>query len=101
MSSASFYTSGMRGGLLCAVLLVVAGCTTVQPAQVTAFGQGVDTVKLQLDTTFAAANEMATEDEIDRAVTLPTLKEDDVGVVLKREDIAKWDKAFATVDLYI
>jgi len=86
-----------------AVLAVLGAvsCTTVQPARVTAFGQGVDKVRLQVDTTFTTVNQMVTEDEIDRAVGLPTLTEDDVTVVLKNEDIAKWDKAFEEIDAYV
>jgi hypothetical protein len=89
------------GGLPAASLLFMLGCASVPPAQVATFGQGVDAAKLQLDTTFASVNQIATEDEIDRAITLPTLNEEDVGNVLKREDIAKWDQAFAEIDDYV
>ncbi len=91
----------LRGWLLGAVLLSAAACTTVPPAQVASFGAGVDKVKLQLDTTFAGINQMVTEDEISRAVTLDDLTEEDVGVVLRPEDVAKWDKAFAAIDQYV
>lgn len=89
------------GGLLCAALLLLTGCPTVQPARVAEFGQGVAKVKLQFDTTFTAINEMVTEDEIDRAIGQPTLKEEDVAVILKQEDIAKWDNAVAEIDRYV
>lgn len=93
-------TGGTLAALLGAALLFVAGCTTVPPAQVTAFAQGVDAVKLQLDTTFTSINQFASEDEIDRAATLPVLKEEDVAVVLEPGDIAKWDNAFGSMDTY-
>src|SRR5919201_1388267 len=88
-------------GLLCAALLLLTGCPTVQRARVAEFGQGVDKVKLQFDTTFTAINEMVTEDEIARAIGQPTLKEEDVAVILKQEDIAKWDNAVAEIDRYV
>jgi hypothetical protein len=43
---------------------------------------------------------MATEDEVDRAVTLPALSESDIGVVLSRDSISKWDMAFASIEKY-
>jgi hypothetical protein len=42
-----------------------------------------------------------TEDEIARAIGQPTLKEEDVAVILKQEDIAKWDNAVAEIDRYV
>src|SRR5260221_3970283 len=99
-NSAGAATRRVNGALIGAVLLLMTGCTTVQPAQVESFHQGVDTVKLQLDTTFATINQMVTQDEIDRAVTLPILKDEDVAVVLRSEDIDKWDTAFAMIDRY-
>ena len=93
-------TKGLISALLCTAFLLVAGCTTVPPAQVAAFAKGVDSVKVQLDTTFANINQLAAEDEIDRAATLPTLTEENVGVLLKSEDIAKWDVAFASIGRY-
>jgi hypothetical protein len=82
-------------------LLMVVACTTIQPTRIAEFGQGVDKVKLQLDTTFTTVNQMVTEDEIERAVERPTITEDDIAVVLRREDIAKWDKAFQQLDAYV
>jgi hypothetical protein len=99
-SSARPVTRGGMSALIVAALLFVAGCTTVPPAQVTAFAQGVDAVKLQLDTTFASINQFASQDEIDRAATQATLKEVDVAPVLERDDIAKWDTAFGSMDTY-
>ena len=91
---------GLKGWLLGAALLSATACTTVPAPDVASFHQGVDTAKLQLDTAFATINQMVTEDEIDRAVTLPKLREEDVIVVLKAEDVAKWDTAFAKIDRY-
>lgn len=99
-SSVGSAAKGLIGAPLCAAFLLVAGCASVPPAQVTAFAQGVDSVKLQLDTAFASINQLATQDEIDRVVTLPTLAEEDVGIVLKSEDVAKWDQAFASIGHY-
>lgn len=91
----------IAGTVQIAAVLLAVGCTTVQPARVTEFGQGVDKVKLQVDTTFTTVNQIVTQDEIDRAVGRPTLTEDDVAVVLKRDAIAKWDRAFEEVDAYV
>jgi hypothetical protein len=93
-------TKGAVSALLVAALLFVAGCTTVPPAQVTAFAQGVDAVKLQLDTTFASINQLASEDEIDRVAAQSNFTEEDLGVVLKPGDITKWDTAFGAMDTY-
>jgi hypothetical protein len=95
-SSGSALKSALFGGLL----LFAAACATVQQPQVEAFHQGVDTAKLQLDTAFASINQMVTADEIDRAITLPNLKEEDVVVVLDADSIARWDTAFAKIDQY-
>src|SRR5205823_5507669 len=80
--------------------LTVAGCKTVQPARVTQFSQAVNETHAQTQTAFTAINDLVTEDEIDRATKLDRLTEDDVTVVLKPEDIGKWDNAFGTIDKY-
>ncbi|MDR3436702.1 hypothetical protein [Telmatospirillum sp.] len=82
-------------------VLCQVGCTTLPAASVTTFGQGVDKVRLQFDTTFASINQMATEDEIDQAVLLPTLTEASVAVVVPQADIDKWDKAITVIDGYV
>lgn len=87
-------------GLLSVALLLVAACASVPPADVLEFRNGAHAVNVQLDTTFASVNELASADAIDRAATLPSLTEDEVAPVLKREDIAKWDTAFAAIDRY-
>lgn len=87
-------------GLVFAALLLVAACASVPPVQVGEFRTGANAVKVQLDTTFAAVNKLASEDAIDRAATLPNLTEDELEPVLKREDIARWDAAFAAIDEY-
>jgi hypothetical protein len=92
---------GITNALVCLAFLLVAGCTTIQPARVSDFGQGVSSVKLQLDTNFADINKMVTEDEIDRAITLSTLNEENFVVVLKRDDIAKWDTALSAIANYV
>jgi hypothetical protein len=92
---------GVTNALVCLAFLLVAGCTTVQPARVSDFGQGVSSVKLQLDTSFADVNKMVTEDEVNRAVALPTLTEESFVVVLQRADIAKWDKAMSAIASYV
>ena len=84
------------GGLL----LLAAGCATVQQPQVEAFHQGVSAAKVQMDTAFASINRMVTQDEIDRAITLPNLKDEDVLAVLDADSIARWDTAFAKIDQY-
>ena len=81
--------------LLAKLLLLGAGCATVQSPQVEAFHQGVSAAKMQLDTAFASINQMVTQDEIDRAITLPNLKDEDVIAVLDADSIARWDMAFA------
>lgn len=91
----------LAGAAALTAVLAAAGCTTtVQPARVTAFGGAVDKVSLQVDTAFAAVNQMVTEDEIERAVGLDTLTEDDIAVVLKPEDIARWRRAFQEIGAY-
>jgi hypothetical protein len=97
MNRVSVVASGCAG----AASLLLAACTTVQPARVTAFGQAVNQVKVQVDQTFVGINQMVSADEVDRAIMQPKLTDDDVGVVLKLEDIAKWDKAFAEIDAYV
>jgi hypothetical protein len=44
------------GGILCVAWLLLTACSTAQPAWVAEFGQGVDKVKLQFDTTFTATS---------------------------------------------
>jgi hypothetical protein len=92
-----------KAGMLAAFLLL-AGCGSVpvvQPARVGEFGQALDKTRVQTDTAFVAINAFITEDEIDRAVTQPTLTEENVPVILKPEDIAKWDRAFSALDSYV
>jgi hypothetical protein len=88
--------------LLCVALLLLTGCVApmVSRPRVADFGQAVDSVKLQFDTAFVAINQMAMADAVDRAVTLPTLSEADVAVLLAPDDIAKWDNAVANIDAY-
>jgi len=90
--------------LAAALLIAVSACSsvrTVEPARVAAFGEGVGKVHTQLDTTFASINEFITDDEVDRAVNLPKLTDEDVPVVFKQQDIAKWDTAFSYIDQYV
>jgi hypothetical protein len=90
--------------LFAALLIAVSACSsarTVEPARVADFGQGVGKVHTQLDTTFSSINDFITDDEIDRAVNLPILTDEDVPIVFKQEDIAKWDKAFSYLDQYV
>ena len=101
MKSESTTFRGLRTLTIAWVALLVTGCTTVSPPRVTEFGQGVDKVKVQFDTAFTTINAMITEDEIDSAITAPTLTEEEVGVVLKGEDIAKWDAATSEIDQYV
>lgn len=93
--------SGIGRVLIAGSLLLTAGCAgTVQQPQVEAFHQGVNATKVQLDTAFASINQMVTQDEIDRAITLPNLKDEDVITVLDADSIARWDTAFAKIDRY-
>jgi len=90
-----------RGSLLFVALLSIAACSTVSPDQVTTFGHGVDAAKLQTDTTFAGINEMVTAEEVNRAVRLSKLTEDDVAVVLPAKSISQWDRTFDVIHLYV
>jgi hypothetical protein len=92
--------AGLNYALLGGLLSLAAGCATVQQPQVEAFHQGVSAAKVQLDTAFASINRMVTQDEIDRAITLPNLKDEDVIAVLDADSIARWDTAFAKIDQY-
>lgn len=82
------------------LLLVLAGCPTVQPARVTQFQQAADSAHTQAQATFNAINALITEDEINLVITKDKLQESDVQVILSQSDIAKWDKAFSAVDNY-
>jgi len=94
------FKGGANCALLGGLLLFAAGCATVQQPQVEAFHQGVSAAKVQMDTAFASINRMVTQDEIDRAITLPNLKDEDVLAVLDAYSIARWDTAFAKIDQY-
>jgi hypothetical protein len=101
----AFHTTD-RAATRCGVallLLLLAGCAApmVSPPRVAAFGQAVDSVKLQFDTAFAAINQMAMADAVERAVTLPKLTEADVAPLLPPDDIAKWDNAIGGIDAYV
>lgn len=94
------FKDGANCALLGGLLLLAAACATVQQPQVEAFHQGVSAAKMQMDTAFASINRMVTQDEIDRAITLPNLKDEDVLAVLDADSIARWDTAFAKIDQY-
>jgi hypothetical protein len=100
MFGISFRFSKSAHAIFYGVLLLSAGCTTVPPAQVETFHQGVSSAKLQMDTAFASINQLVTEDEIDRATTLQTIDESDIIVVLDADDIGKWDNALSKIEQY-
>lgn len=98
----------IRRGRAAVTALVVAfsvvslvGCTAGPSAEaIPPFRQGVVTANQQSQTAFADVNAMLREQQLDRVVTQPTLSEDAFFSALAAEDLAVWQRAFASIEAY-
>lgn len=87
--------------LACAVL-TIAGCHTLAPTgeEIAPFQQGLVTADQQTSSTFADVNKFLRQQQVDRAVNLPTLSEDEFVSGLDAPELAKWRRAFGWIEAY-
>lgn len=92
---------GRRSWPLALLLTVLAGCTaTPDREEIPQFRQGAATANQQTAQAFSDINAFLRQQQIERAMGLPTLTEGEFLTVLGDEDVAKWSRAFAVIDAY-
>jgi hypothetical protein len=89
-------------GALPLLLWALAGCATTAPVreEIPPFRQGVATANQQTAAAFADINTFLRAQQVDRAVSQPTLNESMFVEALPASDTAKWSRAFALIDAY-
>jgi hypothetical protein len=86
---------------LCLMLVVFLwGCATVDPQSLTKFKQGLSVVRTDSQTILIEFNRFVRELQLDRAATLPNLKESDVAPGLDAESMGRWNAALEALSLY-
>jgi hypothetical protein len=84
-----------------AVFVVLVGCGSTNPgSEVPPFRQAVVTADQQTSSAFADVNRFLRGQQIEHALTQPTLNEDLFFEALPSEDLAKWSRAFSLIDSY-
>lgn len=82
-------------------LLLLAGCAAAPPRDVIPpFRGGVIIADRQTAAAFADVNSFLRQQQVDRAVSQPTLSEDLFEAALAESDLAAWRRAFTLIDAY-
>lgn len=90
-----------RASALAAALTLPAACGTLPVAEeVPEFRAGAGNANQQLNSAFADINTFLRERQIDRAIRQPSLNEQLFVQGLADSDIARWNRAFASIDAY-
>jgi hypothetical protein len=78
-----------RSFALCLVIMMLLlACATTDPQSLTKFKQGLSVVQTNSQTIIIEFNRFVRELQLDRAATLPNLKESDVALVLMKNQSA-------------
>jgi hypothetical protein len=86
---------------LCLILVVFLwGCATVDPQSLTRFKQGLSVVRTESQAILLEFNRFVRDLQLDRAATLPNLKESDVAPGLDAESMGRWNAALEALSLY-
>lgn len=88
----------VAGAIACASL--GAGCAQLDTTQITPFRLGVVSAREQAALSFAAANEVVREVQVESADRLAALDEESFGVALRAQDLARWSEAFSILETY-
>lgn len=87
--------------LACTALFIFAGCTTAPSKEaIPPFRKGVVTADQQTSAAFMEVNSFLRRQQIERALSKPTLTEDLFVEALDSADLAKWHRAFGIIDSY-
>lgn len=90
-----------RSFALCLVIMMLLlACATTDPQSLTKFKQGLSVVQTNSQTIIIEFNRFVRELQLDRAATLPNLKESDVAPGLDEESVGRWNAAVEALSLY-
>jgi hypothetical protein len=97
----SNYLGHVPGLLTCSVLvMLIAGCKTVDNTAATKFATSVTTVKTQADSALTAAASLTRAEGVTYAATQPTLSEDEFAETPSSDVIEAWDNALSSIEAY-
>lgn len=83
------------------IALTFVGCVSTRPGSaIPPFRQGVVTAEQQSASTFADINSFIRSQQIERAISRPSLTEDLFFEALASDDLAKWERAFSLIESY-
>lgn len=80
--------------------MFLVGCASVDPVSVTKFKQGLSIVQTESQSLLLEFNRFVRDLQLDRAATLPNLKESDVTPGLDVDSIIRWNTAIEAMSLY-
>lgn len=80
--------------------LSFAGCATPDPESLSSFREGLSAVQKESHAVFLEVNRAARKTQLDRAETLPMIRESDVAPALAPAAIAEWNRALEALAAY-
>lgn len=80
--------------------LLLAGCTSLPPAQVESFSTGISAAKNQTTLAFQGVTDLTSQAIIDYAAAQPTLTDSNFMPVLPPDAVAAWDATFGALQTY-
>jgi hypothetical protein len=81
-------------------MIFLGACATTDPQSITKFKQGLSAVQTDSQTILLEFNRFIRDLQLDRAATLPNLKESDVAPGLDAESLGRWSAAVEAMSLY-
>ena len=96
----SYFNGGRTLVLPALASLLLAGCTSLPPAQVESFSTGVSATKNQTTLAFQGVTDLTSQAIIDYAAAQPTLTDTNFMPVLPPDAVAAWGTTFGALQTY-